>query len=96
VLVLTPLAVLSALTIGNGGFISSLASQYGDELMLERMLCLSLKDGPFFTLVALGASGLAHIPFMSLIATLLPIVIGMILGNLDPDMRKFLGSSNYY
>ena len=46
-----------------------------------------MNDGPFFTLVALGATGLANIPIMSLVAVLVPLLIGFIWGNLDKGFR---------
>ena len=48
---------------------------------------LSLNDGPFFTLIALGATGLANIPIKSLIAVLVPLLIGFFWGNLDKGFR---------
>ena len=90
ILGLTTLAVVSAVTNSNGSLYLALMCTYGDEVDQTSMSLLSINDGPFLTLVALGASGLANVPFMALIAVLGPIIFGMILGNCDKKMSEFL------
>ncbi|PMC37866.1 2-keto-3-deoxygluconate permease [Bacillus sp. UMB0899] len=86
---LSTVAIIAAMTNGNGGMFAALTSQYGNRSDIGAVAVLSLNDGPFFTLMSLGLLG-SQFPIISFIAVLLPILIGMILGNLDSDIRKFL------
>ncbi|MEN8702315.1 2-keto-3-deoxygluconate permease [Bacillus infantis] len=97
---LAPIAVIAAMTNSNGGLFVALVGQYGSKEDRAAYSLLALNDGPFLTMVALsifGAMGFVNgmFSFQSFIAVLLPIVVGMVLGNLDDEMRTFLdkGSS---
>ena len=57
------------------------------------MALLALNDGPFMTMIAMGVSGLANIPIQALIATVTPILVGMILGNMDKKFAEFVSPS---
>ncbi|HWS43543.1 MAG TPA: 2-keto-3-deoxygluconate permease [Pseudoflavonifractor sp.] len=90
ILGLSTLAIISAVTNSNGGLFMSLVGTFGDDTDTASQAILNINDGPFLTLVAVGASGMADIPLQSLACAIAPILLGMILGNLDKDISDFL------
>ena len=90
VLGISALAIVSAVTNSNGGLYMSLSATYGSPTDVGAQSLLGINDGPFLTLLAFGASGMAAIPIKDFVAAILPIIVGMILGNLDRNIAKFL------
>ncbi|MFS0752376.1 2-keto-3-deoxygluconate permease [Oceanobacillus sp. 1P07AA] len=96
---LAPIAIIAAMTNSNGGLYVALVGQYGDKTDRAAYSLLALNDGPFLTMIALsifGAMGFVEgmFSFASFISVLLPIVVGMVLGNLDEDLRNFFSTGS--
>jgi 2-keto-3-deoxygluconate permease len=87
---LSVLAVVAALSDTNGGLYMSLMGQFGRNRDVGAYSVMSLESGPFLTMLILGIAGLSAFPWQALVGAVLPLVLGMVLGNLDPAMRKFL------
>lgn len=86
---LSTLAIIAAVTNSNGGLYVALTELYGNRSDVGAIAVLSLNDGPFLTLVGLGLMG-ANFPWIVFLAVLIPIGLGMLIGNLDPVVRDFL------
>ncbi|MER5439488.1 2-keto-3-deoxygluconate permease [Streptomyces sp. NPDC002790] len=87
---LSTLAVVAALNDTNGGLYMSLMAQFGRKRDVGAYSVMSLESGPFLTMVTLGVAGLSAFPWQTLVGAILPLAFGMLLGNLDPEMRRFL------
>lgn len=88
---LSTLAVVAALNDTNGGLYMALAAQYGRAEDAGAYSLMSLESGPFLTMVTLGLAGLSAFPWQTLLGGILPLATGIALGNLDRDLREFLG-----
>jgi 2-keto-3-deoxygluconate permease len=88
---LSTLAVVAAINDTNGGLYMALMGQYGKPRDVGAYAVMSLESGPFLTMVTLGVAGLSAFPWPTLLGAILPLVAGMVLGNLDRELREFLG-----
>ncbi len=82
--------LLAAVTNSNGGMYLGLMSNFGDENDLGAQSLLGINDGPFLTLLGMGLAGLASFDYISLLASVGTLIVGIILGNIDKDIREFL------
>jgi 2-keto-3-deoxygluconate permease len=85
------LAIVAAMNDTNGGLYMALMGQYGRPSDVGAYTIMSLESGPFLSMITLGVAGLSAFPWQTLVGAILPLVVGMIVGNLDRDMRDFLG-----
>jgi 2-keto-3-deoxygluconate permease len=88
---MSTLAVVAAINDTNGGLYMALMGQYGTTQEAAAYPVMSLESGPFLTMLTLGVVGLSSFPWQTLLGAVLPLGAGMALGNLDPEMRVFLG-----
>jgi 2-keto-3-deoxygluconate permease len=84
------LAMLVSVDNSNGGLWLAFTGRYGDKRDRGAYIASALNDGPFFSMLFLGASGLASIPFTALLAAVIPFVLGMIVGNLDAKWTQIM------
>lgn len=62
-------------------------SQYGRKKDAGAYSLMSLESGPFLTMVTLGVAGLSAFPWQALVGAILPLVLGLVIGNLDHSFR---------
>lgn len=84
------LALVCACLNHNNSVFITLNIDYGDDLDQALAGFTSLITGPMLSMLVLGMSGIANIPLRAMIDALLPVCIGMVLGNIDRDISKSL------
>lgn len=85
---LSVLAVLAAFNASNGGLYVALMTTIPDrEIDVAAYPFFSIQSGPFFTMLTLGLAGIGAFPWPALVSTLVPFVLGMVLGGLDPELK---------
>jgi 2-keto-3-deoxygluconate permease len=81
-----------AMSDTNGGMFLALTSIMGDKEDAGTYVVQSIETGPFLTMLIFVGTGLAVIPWLTMVSVIAPIFAGAILGNLDEDMKNFFGS----
>ena len=89
---LSALAIISAISVANNALYSGIVAQYGDDSDTGAVGITSLSVGPTVTMIALSSAGLASISIWPIIGSILPLILGLILGSCSPWLKKNLSA----
>ncbi|PWC06372.1 2-keto-3-deoxygluconate permease [Mycetocola zhujimingii] len=84
------LALIVMMDNSNGGLWLAFTGRYGDARDRGAYMASAINDGPFFTMLFLGVAGLADIPFTLLLAAVIPLLAGVLVGNLDARWTEIM------
>ncbi|WP_336818653.1 2-keto-3-deoxygluconate transporter [Cedecea sp. MMO-103] len=90
---ISTLALVAAMDMTNGGLYAALMNQYGSKEEAGAFVLMSLESGPLMTMVILGTAGIASFEPQLFVGAVLPFLVGFVLGNLDPALRKMFGGA---
>src|ERR1700749_3371926 len=68
----------------------ALSGRYGRPQDAAAYSVMSIEPGPFLTMITLGVAGLSSFPWPVLLGAVIPLLVGILLGNLDHELRDFL------
>lgn len=84
------LALMATIDNSNGGLWLAFTGKYGDARDRGAYMASAINDGPFISMLFLGASGLADIPLTAFLAAIIPLVLGFVVGNLDQRWTEIM------
>jgi 2-keto-3-deoxygluconate permease len=85
---ISAIAFIAIITSCNPGLYLALMHNYGDEADCAGFGILNLIAVPIVPVMILNASNNLSISLLSVLATLFPFALGILLGNLDPNIEK--------
>ena len=93
---ISALAFIAAISNQNNSLFIGLISDYGDEYDVASAAITAIISVPIFTFLTLSLLGIADITPNSIIDLTFPIVVGVILGNIDKNICDFLAGTQKY
>lgn len=89
---ISAVALIAVITSCNPGLYLALMHTYGDESDCAAFGILNLIAVPIVPVIILNASSGVAINYLSVLATIFPFLLGMLLGNLDHNIEKMFSS----
>lgn len=86
---ISAVAFMACICSTNPGVYIGLMQDYGDQIDMGNVPLMTIISGvPLIPLLVLSSAGGVSFDIMSIITVLLPYVLGLVLGNLDPKLAK--------
>lgn len=93
---ISALAFIAAISNQNNSLFIGLISDYGDEYDVASAAITAIISVPIFTFLTLSMLGIADITPTSILDLSLPLLVGIVLGNIDKNFCEFLAATQMY
>lgn len=93
---ISALAFIAAISNQNNSIFIGVIGDYGDEYDVASAAITAIISVPIFTFLTLSILGIADITPTSILDLALPIIVGIVLGNIDKSFCEFLAGTQVY